>query len=68
MPNPKVDKSAPSIPDPQPDPDPGPGPDHPAPPSIIGGIQVTVNQAQVASWRPDADGNVTFFIDVRSER
>lgn len=58
----EVDKSAPPPPDPDKPEDPG----RPAVPSLIGSLQVTVNQAQVASWRPDADGNVTFFVDVRS--
>ena len=65
MSNPKTAKSAtpPPTPDPQPDPGPGPPPD--------GTIRVTVNQAWrtwIASLRPDPSGNVTFFVDVRSER
>lgn len=64
----EVDKSSgpppePPIPEPIPEP-PTPEPT-PEPPTLVGGIQVTVNQAAIASLRPDQDGNVTFLVEVR---
>lgn len=65
----EVDKSsgpAPEPPTPEPTPEPpAPEPPMPEPPVLVGGIQVTVNQAAIASLRPDQDGNVTFFVGER---
>jgi hypothetical protein len=31
----------------------------------LGGIQVTVNQEWIANMKPDSQGNVTFFVDIK---
>jgi hypothetical protein len=55
------------IPEPVEPPEPGPG-DPVTSPSITGRVQVTVNQAWVASLEPDVAGDVTFQVGINGEK